>query len=152
MLVSKATGETQLDGTDYRLIFTAEAWEAAETQLGRSAFTLVQDAGTGRIGFRELRVLLGVSIEAHRRRNGAHGKPFNPARVPKIIEQAGGLMPVVQQVTQAMVLSTALGANDATDDDDDDEGDEPTEASPFAGTSSSGDLPVLGSLPTERGA
>jgi hypothetical protein len=140
VLLSQSTGETRLDGSNHTIIYTAEALETAETQLGRSALQLVRSSSDGGLGFREMRVLVAVGIEAHRRRTGAGGRPFNPAKVPKVIEECGGLMPVLKQVVQAIMLSVALGSNPAADEDDDDEDDqedEPTEATPFPGPISS---------------
>lgn len=133
MILNKETGESVLDGTDYHFIFTGEALVWAEKHLNTGTLELISKASDGLIGLNDVQVLLGCGIEAHRRRNGSNGKPFNLAKAAKVVLDGGGLMTVLPQVVAALVASPALGLSGADDEEDEDD------AAPFDGPRSSGE-------------
>lgn len=145
MLLNKETGEIALDGTQARLIFTAEAWTWIETGTGLSTMEILQRSADAKLSMTQTAMVLVAGIEAHNRRTGRTSTKPNPTRALKLITEGGGLFKVMQQLNEAFEHSQALGL--AQFEQDVEEGDDTVD--PTTGGDSSADAsPPDFALPT----
>lgn len=108
-LINPETGESVLDGTGVHVVLTVEAWLWIERRLGLTILEVLERAMQLRFGIEHTVVILWAGAEAWRRRYAVGSPVFTEEQAAKVFEQAGGLVPVMKVLAEAIRHSSALG-------------------------------------------